>query len=100
LAGSNGAARTSPASGERQATVDHPSWETLGFYIPAQRRTRKAEFEAMRAAAKELDAMIENWGASEQELMREYKEIRRADRQKAPQVVCVERKLWCSAPTF
>jgi antitoxin (DNA-binding transcriptional repressor) of toxin-antitoxin stability system len=32
--------------------------ETLGFFIPAQKRNRKAEVEAMRAAAKELDAMI------------------------------------------
>ncbi len=54
--------------------------ETLGFFIPAQKRNRKAEIEAMRAAAKELDAMIASWGASESEdeLVREYKEIQRA----------------------
>lgn len=56
--------------------------QTLGFYIPAQKRSRKAEVDAMRAAAKELDAMIEAWGASEDELMQEYKEIRRASREK------------------
>ena len=56
--------------------------ETLGFYIPAQKRSRKAELEAMRAAAKELDAMIASWGVSEDELMQEYKEIRRAGREK------------------
>jgi len=56
--------------------------ETLGFFIPAQKRSRKAEVEAMRAAAKELDAMIAAWGASEDELMQEYKEIRRASREK------------------
>jgi antitoxin (DNA-binding transcriptional repressor) of toxin-antitoxin stability system len=56
--------------------------ETLGFFIPARKRSRKAEIEAMRAAAKELDAMIAGWGASEEELMREYKEIRRASREK------------------
>jgi len=56
--------------------------ETLGFYIPAQKRSRKAEIEAMRAAAKELDAMIAAWGTSEDELMREYKEIRRAGRER------------------
>jgi hypothetical protein len=33
--------------------------ETLGFFIPAQKRSRKAEVEAVRAAAKELDAMID-----------------------------------------
>jgi hypothetical protein len=55
---------------------------TLGFFIPALKRNRKAEVEAMRAAAKELDAMIASWGASEDELMGEYKEIRRAARDK------------------
>ena len=58
--------------------------ELLGFFIPAHKRSRKAEIEAMRAAAKELDAMIAAWGASEDELMREYREIRRASREKKP----------------
>ncbi len=31
----------------------------------------------MRAAAKELDAMIVAWGASEDELMQEHKETRK-----------------------
>lgn len=56
--------------------------ETLGFYIPAQKKSRTAEVDAMRAAAKELDAMIAAWGASEDELMKEYKDIRRAGREK------------------
>jgi hypothetical protein len=56
--------------------------ETLGFYIPAQKRNRKAELEAMRAAAKDLDQMISSWGAGEDELMEEYRGIRRAAREK------------------
>ncbi len=56
--------------------------ETLGFFIPAQRRNQMAELEAMRAAAKDLDAMIAEWGTSEEELMQEYKEIRRLSREK------------------
>jgi hypothetical protein len=56
--------------------------ETLGFYIPAQRRSRKAELEAMRAAAKDLDEMIATWGITENELMEEYKQIRRSAREK------------------
>jgi len=56
--------------------------ETLGYYIPAQKRSRKAELEAMRAAAKDLDEMIASWDASEDELMDEYKGIRRAAREK------------------
>ena len=56
--------------------------ETLGFYIPAQKRNRKAEVEAMRAAAKDLDEMIASWGASEDELMEEHQGIRRTAREK------------------
>ena len=56
--------------------------ETLGFFIPAHKRDRKAEIVAMRAAARELDTMIAAWGASEDELMDEYKEIRSAARAK------------------
>jgi hypothetical protein len=56
--------------------------ETLGFYIPAQKRDRKAQIEAMRAAAKELDAMIAFWGGTEDELMAEYRQIRHAAREK------------------
>ena len=55
--------------------------ETLGFYIPARKKGRKAEVEAMRAAAKELDSMIAEWGASKDELMKEYQEILRASRE-------------------
>ncbi len=56
--------------------------ETLGFFIPAHKRSLTAEVEAMRAAAKDLDAMIATWGASEDELIEEYKEIRRVSREK------------------
>ena len=56
--------------------------QTLGYYIPAQKRSRKAELEAMRAAAKDLDKMIASWSASEDELMQEYKAIRQAAREK------------------
>lgn len=56
--------------------------ETLGYYIPARKRSRKAELEAMRSAAKDLDEMISSWGVSEDELMEEYKGIRQAAREK------------------
>ena len=56
--------------------------QTLGYFIPARKRSRKAELEAMRAAAKDLDEMIASWGASEDELMQEYKGIRQAAREK------------------
>ena len=56
--------------------------QTLGYYIPAQKRSRKAELEAMRAAAKDLDKMIASWSAGEDELMQEYKAIRQAAHEK------------------
>ena len=67
-------------SGRPLAIMRHG--ETLGFYIPAQKRSRKAQVEAMRAAAKDLDEMIASWGATEDELMEEYKGIRQAAREK------------------
>ena len=67
-------------SGTPLAIVRHG--QTLGYYIPAQKRSRKAELEAMRAAAKDLDEMIGSWRASEDELMEEYKGIRQAAREK------------------
>jgi antitoxin (DNA-binding transcriptional repressor) of toxin-antitoxin stability system len=65
-------------SGKSLAITRHG--ETLGFYIPAQKRSRKAELDALRAAARDLDGMIASWRASEDELMGEYKEIRRTAR--------------------
>ncbi len=56
--------------------------ETLGFFVPAHKRDRKAELEAMRAVAQGLDEMIASWGTTEDELMEEYKDIRRAARGK------------------
>src|SRR5260370_32576909 len=67
-------------SGTALAIMRHG--ETLGFFIPARKRSRKAELEAMRAAAKDLDEMIASWGASEEVLMDEYKGIRQAAREK------------------
>jgi len=56
--------------------------KTLGYFIPSQKRDRKAEVSAMRAAAKDLDEMIASWNAGEDELMESYKGIRRAAREK------------------
>jgi antitoxin (DNA-binding transcriptional repressor) of toxin-antitoxin stability system len=67
-------------SGTPLAIVRHG--ETLGYFVPAQKRNRKAELEALRAAAKDLDQMIASWGASEDDLMKEYKGIRRVAREK------------------
>ena len=56
--------------------------ETLGYFIPAHKRDKKADLKAMRAAAKDLDTMIAGWGATEDELMEEYKALRQESRKK------------------
>lgn len=56
--------------------------ETPGFFIPAHKRSRKAELQALRAAAKDLDAMISGWGGSGDELIAGYKDIRQSAREK------------------
>jgi antitoxin (DNA-binding transcriptional repressor) of toxin-antitoxin stability system len=67
-------------SGTPLAIMRHGA--TLGYFIPARKRSRKTELQAMRAAARELDEMIASWGASEDELVEEYKQLRRAAREK------------------
>lgn len=51
--------------------------ETLGFFIPAHKKDKKAEIEAMRAVAREFDKMIADWGASEEDLVSEYLQIKK-----------------------
>lgn len=53
---------------------------TLGYFIPARKQDHRAKLEALRAVAKDLDAMIASWGASEEELMEEYRQIKRRHR--------------------
>lgn len=55
--------------------------ETLGFYIPAQQQDRAAQIRALRAAAKQLDDLILSWNTSEEELMSDYKRLRKQSRQ-------------------
>lgn len=65
-------------SGKPLAITRHG--ETLGFYIPAQKRDRQAQIKAMRAAAQELGQMISSLDAGEEQLLEEYKQIRRKGR--------------------
>jgi antitoxin (DNA-binding transcriptional repressor) of toxin-antitoxin stability system len=56
--------------------------ETVGYFVPAKKRNKKAELEAFRAAKKDLDEMIESWGVTEEELAEEFEALRRAEREK------------------
>ena len=54
--------------------------ETVGFYIPARRKRSEADLDALRRAGEQLDAMIAAAGTTEDELVEDFKESRRAVR--------------------
>lgn len=55
--------------------------ETVGFYIPAPRKQRDADLDALRRAGEQLDALIAAAGTTEDELMADFKDLRRQARQ-------------------
>ncbi len=54
--------------------------ETVGFYVPARRKRRDADLDALRRAGEQLDALIAAAGATEEELVEDFKQLRRAAR--------------------
>jgi hypothetical protein len=53
---------------------------TIGVYLPARPKASRADLEALRAAGETLDAMIAAAGTSEEELMDDFKKLRRGSR--------------------
>lgn len=51
--------------------------ETIGFYIPARRKRTDEEKAALERAAAQLDKLLAARGASEDELVEEFKRLRR-----------------------
>jgi antitoxin (DNA-binding transcriptional repressor) of toxin-antitoxin stability system len=51
--------------------------ETVGYYIPARPSRKEPDLTALHKAATELHALIEASGATEDELVNEFKEARR-----------------------
>lgn len=54
--------------------------KTLGFYVPAPQRPQEENLEALRRAGEQLDALISSSGATEEELVNEFKALRKARR--------------------
>jgi antitoxin (DNA-binding transcriptional repressor) of toxin-antitoxin stability system len=54
--------------------------ETVGFYIPARRKRNEADLDALRRAGEQLDYLIAAAEATEDELVEDFKELRRATR--------------------
>ena len=56
--------------------------ETIGFYVPARRRPSEADLEALRRAGDKLSALITSAGATEEELVDDFKRMRESRRAK------------------
>jgi antitoxin (DNA-binding transcriptional repressor) of toxin-antitoxin stability system len=56
--------------------------ETVGFYIPARHKPKNEDLSALRAAATQLDAMIEAAGVTEDDLVEDFKKARRSSRKR------------------
>jgi len=54
--------------------------ETVGFYIPARRKRKDADLDALRRAGEQLDALIAAAGTTEDELVADFKDLRRQAR--------------------
>ena len=53
---------------------------TIGIYVPTRPRPSQADLEALRVAGEKLDALITAAGTSEEELMEDFKRLRRESR--------------------
>jgi len=54
---------------------------TIGIYIPTHRKPSEADLEALRAAGKKMQSMIAAASTTEEEIVAEFKRVRR-DRRK------------------
>jgi len=54
--------------------------KTLGFYVPTPQRQHEEDLETLRRAGAQLDALIAASGATEDELVSEFKALRKARR--------------------
>jgi antitoxin (DNA-binding transcriptional repressor) of toxin-antitoxin stability system len=54
--------------------------ETVGFYIPARRKRKDADLDALRRAGEQLDALIATAGTTEDELVADFKDLRQQAR--------------------
>ncbi len=53
---------------------------TIGIYLPTRPKPSQADLEALRVAGEKLDAMIAAAGTSEEELLEDFKRLRRESR--------------------
>ncbi len=54
--------------------------DTVGYYIPARRRRSESEREALKAAAAHMRGVLATEGISVDEVLEDYKQLRRGAR--------------------
>ncbi len=55
---------------------------TIGIYLPTRPKPSQADLDALRVAGEKLDAMIVAAGTNEEELMNDFKTLRKQSRLK------------------
>jgi antitoxin (DNA-binding transcriptional repressor) of toxin-antitoxin stability system len=55
---------------------------TIGIYVPTRPKPSQADLEALRVAGRQLDVLIAEAGTSEEELMEDFKDLRRESRKR------------------
>ena len=55
---------------------------TIGIYLPTRPKPSQADLDALRVAGEKLDAMIVAAGTNEEELMDDFKKLRKQSRLK------------------
>jgi antitoxin (DNA-binding transcriptional repressor) of toxin-antitoxin stability system len=56
--------------------------ETIGVYLPTRRKPSQADLETYRIAWEKMQELIKAAGTSEEELMEDFKQLRRESRLK------------------
>ena len=51
--------------------------ETVGFYIPTRHHPEKADLDALKSAALQLEKLLADHGVSEDELLLEFRSLRK-----------------------
>jgi antitoxin (DNA-binding transcriptional repressor) of toxin-antitoxin stability system len=54
--------------------------EIVGFYIPARHQPKKAELEALKQAALQLETLLNEHGITEDELLSEFRILREGNK--------------------
>ena len=50
--------------------------QTVGYFLPTHQEPEQAELEALKSAAAKLDALLQEKGISEDEIVNEFRQLR------------------------